>query len=67
MSKENNLENKDSTATFGNTMLGEVKHFLEYCMYSTKVSWCPICRKHFYNERNEKHTTKPTKEHYHLL
>lgn len=44
-----------------------IKHQLEYSIWSCKVSWCPICLKHFYNERNEIHTTKATSEHYHLL
>ena len=43
------------------------QHQLEYSIWSCKVSWCPICLKHFYNERNEIHTTKATSEHYHLL
>ena len=44
-----------------------LKHQLEYSIWSCKVSWCPICLKHFYNERNEIHTTKATSEHYHIL
>ena len=44
-----------------------IKHQLEYSIWSCKVSWCPICLKHFYNERNEIHTTKATSEHNHLL
>ena len=49
--------------------LGEVKikHFLQYSIYSKKVSWCPICKQHFYNDRNEKHTTIATIEHYHEI
>ena len=42
-----------------------MKHQLEYSIWSARVSWCPICKKHFYNSRNEHHTTKATKEHYH--
>ena len=42
------------------------KHQLEYSIWSCKVSWCPICLEHFYNDRNEEHTTIPTKEHYHI-
>jgi hypothetical protein len=45
----------------------EVKHQLEYSMYSCRVSWCPICHKHFYNEKNKKHTTVATNEHFHIL
>lgn len=65
--KNNEKDNIQSHSR--NTVLGEVKikHYLEYCMYSNKVSWCPICNSHFYNERNEKHTTKATEEHYHEL
>jgi len=44
-----------------------IKHQLEYSIYSARVSWCPVCLSHFYNERNNIHTTKPTSEHYHLL
>jgi len=44
----------------------EIRHQLEYSIMSTKVSWCPICKSHFYNERNEVHTTKATSEHYHV-
>ena len=44
-----------------------IKHQLKYSIWSCKVSWCPICLKHFYNERNEINTTKATSEHYHLL
>ena len=64
-----NTDKNDFNATISNTVLGDVKikHYLEYCMYSNKVSWCPICNSHFYNERNEKHTTKATEEHYHEL
>lgn len=40
-------------------------HQLEYSIWSNKVSWCPICLKHFYNERNKMPTTKATKQHYH--
>lgn len=45
----------------------ETKHMLEYSIYSCKVSWCPICCKHFYNEQNEEHTTKATDKHYHVV
>lgn len=45
----------------------ETKHQLQYNMWSNKVSWCPICKDHFYNDRNEMHTTKATKEHYHIF
>ena len=64
-----NTDKKDFNATIGNTVLGEVKikHFLQYSIYSKKVSWCPICKQHFYNDRNEKHTTKATIEHYHEI
>jgi len=43
------------------------KHLLEYSIWSCKVSWCPKCNKHFYNERNSVHTTKSTSEHFHIL
>jgi hypothetical protein len=43
------------------------KHFLSYCIYSCKVSWCEKCKNHFYNERNKKHTTKATNKHYHEI
>ena len=43
-----------------------IKHQLEYSIWSCKVSWCPVCYKHFYNERNEKHTTQSMPEHYHI-
>ena len=43
------------------------KHPLEYSSYSCKVSWCPICNQHFYNDRNKEHTTKATSEHYHII
>jgi hypothetical protein len=57
-----------SASLLPNPMLADVheKHYLEYSMYSCKVSWCPICNHHFYNERNESHTTKATNEHYHI-
>jgi hypothetical protein len=42
-----------------------MKHQLEYSIYSRRVSWCPICLKHFYNERNVEHTTRATENHYH--
>ena len=45
----------------------KIKHFLQYSIYSNKVSWCPICKQHFYNDRNEKHTTIATIEHYHEI
>ena len=44
-----------------------IRHNLEYSIWSCKVSWCPICNQHFYNERNKEHTTKATPEHYHEL
>jgi hypothetical protein len=28
------------------------KHQLEYSIWSCKVSWCPICKQHFYNSEN---------------
>ena len=43
------------------------RHPLKYDMYSCKVSWCPICNNHFYNDRNKEHTTIETSEHYHEL
>lgn len=43
------------------------KHYLEYCIYSNKVSWCKICKQHFYNETNRVHTTLATKDHYHEI
>jgi len=45
----------------------EIKHQLEYSVYSCKVTWCPICNAHFYNERNVNHTTEATSEHYHTI
>jgi len=45
----------------------EIKHQLEYSVYSCKVTWCPICCEHFYNERNKSCTTKDTSEHYHTI
>ena len=47
--------------------ISENKHQLEYCSYSNKVSWCPICKKHYYNEMNDVHTTKKNDNHYHIL
>lgn len=63
------LENKDLNSNDVKPVLGEVKtkHYLQYSIYSTKVSWCPICNKHFYNDRNDYHTTKATIEHYHEI
>lgn len=59
-----------SASLLPNRMLADVqsndKHYLEYSIYSCKVSWCPICNQHFYNERNESHTIKATNEHYHI-
>jgi hypothetical protein len=43
------------------------RHPLVYSIWSCKVSWCDKCKKHFYNDRNDKHTTKATDEHYHLV
>ncbi len=34
----------------------EIKHQLEYNIHSCKVSWCPICKEHFYTE-----------DHYHIV
>jgi len=48
-------------------MSEEIKHPLEYSVYSCKVTWCPICSEHFYNERNKSCTTKATSEHYHTI
>jgi len=48
-------------------MSEEIKHYLQYDMHSAKVSWCPICNAHFYNERNREHTTIATQEHYHTI
>jgi hypothetical protein len=31
------------------------KHQLEYSIHSAKVTWCPICCRHFYNEVNLEH------------
>ena len=64
-----NSKTKDIQSHSRNTVLGEVKikHFLQYSIYSNKVSWCPICKQHFYNDRNEKHTTKATIKHYHEI
>lgn len=42
-----------------------IRHQLEYSMYSTKVTWCPICKEHFYNDSNNEHTTIATKAHFH--
>jgi len=44
-----------------------LKHKLKYSIWSSRVSWCPICKEHFYNSRNKKHTTKATCEHYHII
>ena len=41
-----------------------IKHQLEYSIWSCRVSWCPICLEHFYNSRNEIHTTVATVDHY---
>ena len=49
-----------------NTASVNERHPLIYSIWSSKVSWCETCKKHFYNDRNKKHTTKPTAEHYHL-
>jgi len=48
-------------------MSEEIKHQLQYDMHSCKVSWCPICNAHFYNERNREHTTLATEEYYHTI
>jgi len=45
----------------------EIRHHLQYDMHSAKVSWCPICNAHFYNERNREQTTIATQEHYHTI
>ena len=45
----------------------ERKHQLEYSRWSAKVTWCETCLHHYYNERNEKHTTIATKDHYHIV
>ena len=44
-----------------------VRHYLEYCIFSAKVSWCNICKQHFYNSGNTEHTTKATAEHFHIV
>lgn len=44
-----------------------VRHQLKYDMHSCRVSWCSICHKHFYNERNQEHTTIATPKHYHEI
>lgn len=41
-------------------------HQLEYSVWSCRVSWCPVCHEHYYNDRNIEHTTIPAKEHYHV-
>lgn len=61
------IEKRYQTLPQTTVSVSPIKHQLEYSIWSCKVSWCPICRKHFYNERNEIHTTKATSEHYHLL
>lgn len=61
------LENESQPSCLGAVSGSPIKHQLEYSIYSCKVSWCPICHKHFYNERNEIHTTKATSEHYHIM
>lgn len=80
MKKEQKLEQKQNINSSAdnlqvsplaqNRLLADVqsneKHYLEYSMYSCKVSWCPICNQHFYNERNESHTINATNEHYHI-
>ena len=43
------------------------EHYLEYSIWSCQVSWCDICKEHFYNESNKEHTTKATKEHFHII
>jgi len=47
--------------------MGIIKHKLIYSIYSSKVSWCPICHSHFYNEKNEKQTTMHGDNDYHFL
>ena len=32
-----------------------MKHKLEYSIWSAKISWCDICKKHFYNQENDEH------------
>lgn len=62
------LENKNLNESQKPQLNGSpIKHQLEYSIYSCKVSWCQICHKHFYNERNEIHTTIVTSEHYHIF
>ncbi len=61
------IEKRYQTLPQTTVSVSPIKHQLEYSIWSCKVSWCPICRKHFYNERNKIHTTKATSEHYHLL
>jgi hypothetical protein len=36
----------------------ELEHQLEYNMHSAKVTWCPICHKHFYDMPDGKHTVE---------
>ena len=43
------------------------KHQLKYSVWSAKVSWCPICTRHFYSETNVEHTTRATDKHFHIL
>lgn len=42
------------------------KHQLQYSTYSGKISWCPICKEHFYSKQNEVKTTIASSEHYHI-
>lgn len=45
----------------------EIKHPLEYSMWSAKVSWCPICHAHFYNKSNESGGFIVRDDHYHIF
>jgi hypothetical protein len=43
------------------------KHQLEYSIWSAKVSWCPICLEHFYNDTNKESTVRATLNHFHII
>ena len=67
------METKDSKTTSNNAtpdVSGSSlpqKHQLEYSIFSCKISWCPICKEHFYTKQNEVHRLTPTPDDYHIL
>ena len=44
-----------------------LRHQLVYSMWSAMVSWCPVCKEHFYNSRNKEHTIWATDDHSHTI